>query len=257
MGASCCLFCGARAFGEDKVGNSEEEGSKREMEGGESALGDSKSGEGLTGISNDGAAPPPIAKDGDDADAVSDHDSSPAEAGQNSDGEEKQKSEPTSAPEGGLGWGDSGGDAKPAKPDSPAAGGVVDRLPEAVQKPMREAPGGDGAGPEIVECEPVRIICAVGAKTNIALPFTRSLWGRRRYEARFEPEFPEVWVSTAKGWIEPGARELPFTIFFRPSGLQTLESKLIVSLSDFETHTKITAATDTAPAAKHHHHHRE
>jgi hypothetical protein len=98
---------------------------------------------------------------------------------------------------------------------------------------------------EVIECTPIRLVCAVGGRTTISIPFKKQLWARRRIQAQFDPECAGLWVSSAKGWIEPGAVEFPFQLFFSPSEEGEWETTLNVSFGEFEARVPIVATTDS------------
>jgi hypothetical protein len=106
---------------------------------------------------------------------------------------------------------------------------------------------------EVFEGERVRIVSTIGQRATIAIPFPKQIWARRQFEARFEPEQSELWLSANKGWIEPGAREYPFVLYFEPSEAVTLETTLIVSFGEFETRTPIVASTEGGARRRHRH----
>jgi hypothetical protein len=241
VGFLICWFCMRGLF--DKVGGGQEEEEKREL----SARPQQSS------ASETAQQEPPVTG---------------AVAAKAEDGSGTDHSDVLSDREDGPDFGSSGGEAgAPEVKDSgtgsdagkPAA--TLDALPgsssdapaeSGAQKPPpspgtdRKTQKRDGAEAEevvrVVEMEPVRIVSALGGKANLALPFTEHLWARRRYHARLEPEHAELWISADKGSIEPGAREFPFALFFRPSDSHPLETTLVVEFGDFETRTRISAS---------------
>jgi hypothetical protein len=106
----------------------------------------------------------------------------------------------------------------------------------------------------VVRLPPVEISSAMGAQTSMSLPFTEQLWARLRYKAQLEPERPELWVSSTKGWMEPGATEFPFNLFFRPSSEKPLKATLLVSVGELETMTEIFASVADDGKKKHRRH---
>jgi hypothetical protein len=99
--------------------------------------------------------------------------------------------------------------------------------------------------------EPVQIVSAVGARTTIAVPLKRQLSARCHIEARFEPEVAGLSLSTNKAWIEPGAVEYPFSLFFEPTEEGSFETTLVVSFGEFETQVPILASTGSGAHRRH------
>jgi hypothetical protein len=108
---------------------------------------------------------------------------------------------------------------------------------------------------EVFEGERVRIVSTIGQRATIAIPFPKQIWARRQYDAHFESEQSELWLSANKGSVEPGAREYPFVLYFEPTEAKTIETTLIVSFSEFEIRTPIVASTEGG--ARRHRHHRD
>jgi hypothetical protein len=191
-------------------------------------------------------------EDNDKLESGSDHDSSPA-VKEDSSKEDSSKEEPAErrgvngAP---AGWGSSspreGGSSEVAKPEFEFSG-------EDAPAPF----SGPGAKPakddiEIIDGEPVRIVSAIGGRATIAIPFKKQLWARRQIRAHFAPEHAELWLSSDKGTIEPGASEFPFALFFGPTEVVSFETTLIVAFGDFEIHVPIVASTEGARRHRHH-----
>jgi hypothetical protein len=106
---------------------------------------------------------------------------------------------------------------------------------------------------EVIQCEPVQIVSAIGGRATIAIPFKKQLWSRRQIRASFRPERAGLWLSADKGTIEPGAREFPFTLHFGPTEAVSFETTLVVSFGDFEMRVPIAASTQEARRRRHHH----
>jgi hypothetical protein len=113
------------------------------------------------------------------------------------------------------------------------------KLKAGVMPPDEEA--------RVVELDPVSIVATIGERSSQPIPFTEQIWTRRAYHAHFDPEQAGLWVSADRGWIEPGATEMPFKVLFEPSSGRTLESTLIVSFGAFEMRASITASTGEEP----------
>jgi hypothetical protein len=110
----------------------------------------------------------------------------------------------------------------------------------------------------IAEEPAVRVVCAAGSKTSIAIPMQKQYWTRVAYSVHFEPECDELWVSSAKGWIEAGAIEYPFVLFYKPEVQQTFETKLLVDVGTETILIPVLASTGSeAGVAKRRHRHQE
>jgi hypothetical protein len=118
------------------------------------------------------------------------------------------------------------------------------------------AEGGRGkhrkGGVEVIEEEAVNITSTVGVRATTAIPLKKKLWTRRQIRAHFEPEHAELWLSSNKASIEPGATEFPFTLFFEPTEAGSFAATLIVSFGDFEVHVPIYASTEGARRRRRH-----
>jgi hypothetical protein len=137
-----------------------------------------------------------------------------------------------------------GGDDQVAEP---AAG----KAPRS-RKPRKHSAKGDGDDVPVIEQEAVEVICAPGGRVTRRLPLTEVLWARRAYEATFDPQRPELWLSSDKGWCEPGATEFPFELFYQPTDDEEIETTLIVSFGTFKTVTTITAKGEKKKLRRHH-----
>jgi hypothetical protein len=113
---------------------------------------------------------------------------------------------------------------------------------EADDKPKEARKDGEDAN--VIETEPILVTAALGQRSSVDVPFEAQLWTRADYEAHFEPKPAELWISSDRGVIEPGATELPFKLFFEPSSGDPLETTLIVTCDAFETHTRIQASVE-------------
>jgi hypothetical protein len=123
--------------------------------------------------------------------ALSDHESGSDSAAK------REKEAPPPAP---------GGKAKAGRDTLGDAG--VGLEPSKRGKKGKKGKRGKEDWPTITEEPRVRVVCAAGAKTAIAIPFTRQNWARLTYKAHFDPERPELWCSEASGYIEPGRRSI-------------------------------------------------
>jgi hypothetical protein len=192
-------------------------------------------------------------KAGSDHEGVSDH-----EADLGLDGDHSEKA-------GGSGSGEDtpGGSGEPAA----EAGTMVapreeentetGSMPVKAERRKRTETGSSEAAERdvrIVEVEPVRVVSSLGGKATLSVAMPEKLWARRRFEARFEPEHGELWLSTSKGWMEPGAVEMPFVLFFEPSSEEKLESTLIVDFGEFEVRARVVGSTGVDHTHRHRRH---
>jgi hypothetical protein len=167
---------------------------------------------------------------------ISDRDSSPAGDKEGSSGGEvvsKRSKGLASSPAADL---DEGSDQAPET----TKGGKRGKAGKGAAKAKRGKQTAAAAGGEEPE---VRVSCAAGTETSVPIPMTTTLWSRTAYRARFEPARKELWVSSAKGWIEAGASEYPFNLVYKPKGPQTMRTELIVSFGDSETVIPVLAST--------------
>jgi hypothetical protein len=225
------LFCRFFVAG-DRVGRLEEEGKGEVKE------------EGTRGAQE---ALPQVLEDSQDqdlgndkADSDSDHDMAPAQPEENlSAGAEKEDSSGLPPAEF-----EASGQEAPA----PEEKGSRRRPRKATRaQPVKEKPVKDEAeagGIEVIENEEIQITSAVGERSSVTIPLEKQLWARRQIEAHFEPERTELWLSSAKAWVEPGACEFPFKLFFGPTESVSLQTTLIVSFGEFEVHVPIVASTE-------------
>jgi hypothetical protein len=150
-----------------------------------------------------------------------------------------------------------------AKPRA-ASSGPKQEVPDAIhfevssqpepEDPVQLSDSAKVEGARVVEQEAVEILCAVGSKSSSTVDFKETLWTRRGFKARFEPRDSSLWLSQESGFVEPGAKEFPFTVFFQPEDSKSIETTLIVSFGEFEVRTPIVASTGTAKRHRRRHH---
>jgi hypothetical protein len=74
----------------------------------------------------------------------------------------------------------------------------------------------------------------VGGKTSAAPPLGLELLEPTDFTIRFVPKRPEFWGNAAKGKVLPGARVLPFEVFFAPRSARPVDTMLIVDIGGRE-----------------------
>jgi hypothetical protein len=131
----------------------------------------------------------------------------------------------------------------------------------AVQQPSFEVsdapaaqPSESGDGLRTITLEPVTMVAGVGDRSTQSIPFKEQIWTRQAYTAHLEPEHEGLWVSAARGFVDPGASEMPFNLFFEPKRVGSFDSTLVVLLGNFEIRVAVAASTGAGDKKRHRKH---
>jgi hypothetical protein len=79
-----------------------------------------------------------------------------------------------------------------------------------------------------------RMQTVCGGSVSMKCPIRGDCAVDRKFKAFMEPEMKEFWLSQNKGVIRAGAKEFPFSIFFAPRDVHSVETLLVVECEDVE-----------------------